>query len=282
MKQAFLKDDAFLADVARVAKDRSSLNLWWLGQSGFLLQYQEQHLLIDPYLSDSLSHKYAGSDKPHIRMTERVIAPEKLDFIDGVSSSHLHTDHLDSETLVALMEVNPKLKIIVPTAIIDLASQRLEVDKSRLSDINLKQSVTVGAFTLHGVRAAHEKLEYDQAGHPNFMGYIIQVGKFTLYHSGDTVLFDGLRDELSKWKIDLAFLPINGSDPARDVAGNLSASEAVKLAKDLTIGCVIPCHFDMFTFNTASPETFIDEARKQGQAYKVLQNGERFSLKGDD
>lgn len=282
MKQAFLQDDAFLADVARVAKDRSSLNLWWLGQSGFLLQYQEQHLLIDPYLSDSLSHKYAGSDKPHIRMTERVIAPEKLDFIDGVSSSHLHTDHLDSETLVALMEVNPKLKIIVPTAIIDLASQRLEVDKSRLSDINLKQSVTVGAFTLHGVRAAHEKLEYDQAGHPKCMGYIIQVGKFTLYHSGDTVLFDGLRDELSKWKIDLAFLPINGRDPARDVAGNLSASEAVKLAKDLTIGCVIPCHFDMFTFNTASPETFIDEARKQGQAYKVLQNGERFSLKGDD
>ena len=32
-------------------------------------------------------------------MTERVIAPERLDFIDVVTSSHNHTDHLDRDTL---------------------------------------------------------------------------------------------------------------------------------------------------------------------------------------
>jgi L-ascorbate metabolism protein UlaG (beta-lactamase superfamily) len=29
--------------------------LWWLGLSGFLIQWQGHHLLLDPYLSDSLT-----------------------------------------------------------------------------------------------------------------------------------------------------------------------------------------------------------------------------------
>src|SRR5437764_5124114 len=98
------------------ASDTANVHLWWLGQSGFLVQWQNHHLLLDPYLSDSLTHKYAETDKPHVRMTERVIAPERLDFIDVVTSSHNHTDHLDAETLGPLMRVNPKLQLVVPEA----------------------------------------------------------------------------------------------------------------------------------------------------------------------
>jgi L-ascorbate metabolism protein UlaG (beta-lactamase superfamily) len=48
-----LSDDAFLADVAGAAPE--VLHVWWLGQSGFLLAWQGSHLLLDPYLSDSLT-----------------------------------------------------------------------------------------------------------------------------------------------------------------------------------------------------------------------------------
>ena len=44
-------DDAFLADVAAARAEREQLHLWWLGQSGFLVQWQGNHLLFDPYLS---------------------------------------------------------------------------------------------------------------------------------------------------------------------------------------------------------------------------------------
>ena len=74
-----------------------------VGQSGYLVKWKGHRLLIDPYLSDSLTRKYAGTDKPHVRMTARVIAPEQLDFIDVVTSSHNHTDHLDAETLGPLL-----------------------------------------------------------------------------------------------------------------------------------------------------------------------------------
>src|SRR5512138_2201651 len=109
MIKPVLQDDAFLDDVRRAKNDPDQLHLWWLGQSGYLVQWQGQHLLLDPYLSDSLTKKYASTDKPHVRMTERVIAPEQLNFIDVVTSSHNHTDHLDGETLIPLLQANPAL-----------------------------------------------------------------------------------------------------------------------------------------------------------------------------
>jgi hypothetical protein len=63
--------------------------VWWLGQSSFLLQWQGHHLLFDPYLSDSLTHKYATTDKPHVRMTEIAITPQQLGYVQTVTCSHI-------------------------------------------------------------------------------------------------------------------------------------------------------------------------------------------------
>ena len=57
-------------------------------------------IAIDPYLSDSLTHKYATTNKPHVRMTARVVDPALLAMVSVVTSSHNHTDHLDAETIV--------------------------------------------------------------------------------------------------------------------------------------------------------------------------------------
>jgi L-ascorbate metabolism protein UlaG (beta-lactamase superfamily) len=81
----------------QAAKDH--FDVWWLGQSGFLIQWNGTLILFDPYLSDSLTKKYHDTKKPHVRMSDLVISPELLDGIDIVSSSHNHSDHLDAETL---------------------------------------------------------------------------------------------------------------------------------------------------------------------------------------
>src|SRR5881397_2703634 len=121
------KDEDFLEDVERARAEPEQLHLWWLGQSGFLVQWQGRHLVFDPYLSDSLTHKYAGTDRPHERMTERVVAPERLQFLQIVTSSHNHTDHLDKETLVPLMRANPKLELVIPEANREFVVNRLEI-----------------------------------------------------------------------------------------------------------------------------------------------------------
>jgi L-ascorbate metabolism protein UlaG (beta-lactamase superfamily) len=279
MIKPFLQDDAFLEDVLRASHDPDHLHLWWLGQSGFLIQWLGVHLLLDPYLSDSLTKKYANTDKPHVRMTERVIAPERLDFVDVVTSSHNHTDHLDGETLIPLMQANPNLRVIVSEANISFAAERLKVSPERLTPIRAdSQAIRVDSFTLNAIPSAHEGLEQDERGDHRYIGFIVQAGDRTIYHSGDCLLYDGLVDRLKNWKIDLALLPINGSDPARGVAGNFSAEEAAQLGKEINAGLVIPCHYEMFEFNTVAPEGFVKFAKEIGQSYRLLKCGERLDL----
>ena len=279
MIRPVLRDEAILADIADAARATEALHLWWLGQSGFLLQWEGRHLLTDPYLSDSLTKKYAGTDKPHVRMTGRIVAPEKLDFIDVVTSSHNHTDHLDGETLRPLIHANPDIRLMIPEANREFVAQRLQVNPRMPLGIDDGTSASAAGFRLTGVASAHEELERDPQGGCKFLGYIVELGPWKIYHSGDTVWYEGMTGRLQPWAPDVALLPINGRSPERRVPGNLNGREAAKLAKDIRARLVIPCHYEMFEFNTASPDEFVAEAQRLGQPCRVLKCGERFTLR---
>lgn len=279
MLKPVLQDDAFLEDVAYAEQHRDQLHLWWLGQSGFLIQWQGHHLLLDPYLSDSLTKKYASTNKPHVRMTERVIAPERLNFIDVVTSSHNHTDHLDGETLIPLLKANPNLKVIVSRANVRFAAERLYVSPERLTPIRADgEPIQMDPFTFRAIPSAHEALEQDENADHRYIGLIVQFGEWTLYHSGDCIPYEGLIDRLNTSQIHIGLLPINGRDPARGVAGNFTAEEAAELGKQTNVGIVIPCHYEMFEFNTVSPGGFVKYAEQIGQKYRLLKCGERLDL----
>ncbi len=277
MQRAFQKDDALLEDIARARAEGRS-RIWWLGQSGFLVHTPAATILFDPYLSDSLTRKYADTDKPHTRVTERVIAPERLGGIDLITSSHNHTDHLDAETLLPLLEANPQAQLVIPRANRAFVIDRLGRGESSLVEIDAGESLTVGKVTLHGIPAAHNRVERDEQGRCRFLGLVAQTGGRTFYHSGDTLLHEGLFAALAPFRPDVAFVPINGNKPERRVAGNLNGREAAELAKAMHARVAIPHHFDMFAFNTASPETFADECGRLGQPFRVLKNGEGYDL----
>ena len=277
MIRPVLQDEDFIADVQRAQRLRDQFHLWWLGQSGFLLQWNDKHLLFDPYLSDSLTKKYATTDKPHVRMTERVVAPEKLGFVNVVTSSHNHTDHLDAETLVPILRANPKLNIVIPEANREFVSDRLQVVAELPIGLDAGRHTTVNGFNIHAVPAAHEKIETDDEGRCKFLGYVVEFGGWRVYHSGDTVLYPGMAETLQQFPIDVALLPINGAKPERKVAGNLSAREAAELGAEIRARCVIPCHYDMFEFNTANPTEFVMHAKVAGVNARVLLAGERWS-----
>ena len=268
MIKPLLQDEAFLEDVRSAPAGR--INLWWLGQSGYLVQSDGHCLLIDPYLSDSLTHKYAGTSIPHVRMTERVISPDKLDFIDVVTSSHNHTDHLDGETLIPLLQANPSLTVIVPAANRQFAADRLKLSPGRLTPAHADgDPLSVGPFTFQAIPAAHETLKTDENGEHEFVGYLIEVAGRTIYHSGDCCMYAGLVERLQPRSLDLALLPINGRDPARGVAGNFNAEEAARLGRRIGAGLVVPCHYEMFEFNTVSPDGFVRAARAAGCPYQA-------------
>ncbi len=278
-----LCDDAFLAEVEQpLAED--ALRLWWLGQSGFLIRHGSRRLLLDPYLSDSLTEKYAATDQPHVRLTARVIAPERLHGIDVVTSSHNHTDHLDAATLRPLLASNPRMTLLIPEANREFVAQRLGIAATSPIGLDDGTTVSLGGFEFHGIAAAHNELERDESGRHRFLGYVIRAGRWTIYHSGDTLLYPGLAEKLRALApIDVALLPINGHKPARRVAGNLDGTEAAQLAHAISARGVIPCHYEMFAFNTADPrELFLPECERLGQPCRVLQTGEGWSVTARD
>jgi L-ascorbate metabolism protein UlaG (beta-lactamase superfamily) len=210
-------------------------------------------------------------------MTERVIDPGQLDFVGLVTSSHNHTDHLDGETLKPLIAANLDLAVVIPSANRQFVAERLGVEENWLHCLEVGEQFSHGPFTLHAVPAAHEQLDLDDEGRHPYLGYVASFGPWSIYHSGDTVPYEGMVDQLSPWNLDLAMLPINGRTATRDVPGNLWGREAVQLAREAGISMVIPCHYDMFTFNTETPDEFLREAAVTGQPVQVLQAGERFS-----
>src|SRR4029079_17623395 len=130
-----LDDESVLGEV-----DAATDALWWLGQSGFLLKRGGRFLLVDPYLSDSLTKKYAATDTPHVRMSRRVVAPERLGFVDVVLATHGHTDHLDPETLPHVGGA-----LVVPAGIAELARRRAGREPVTVSE---HQSMEIADFTV--------------------------------------------------------------------------------------------------------------------------------------
>jgi L-ascorbate metabolism protein UlaG (beta-lactamase superfamily) len=281
MKQAFQKDEAFMADVRRTL-DTGASALWWLGQSGFLVAQKGQAVVLDPYLSDSLTKKYANTDKPHVRVTERVVAPEALaeiGCIRTITSTHNHTDHLDAETLRPLLDKNPGARLVIPEANHDFVIERLGGSvSSRLVELDHEKSWSGDEITATGVAAAHNTAERDARGRHRFLGYVIRCYGFTIYHSGDTVWHEPALSALRHFRIDAALLPINGDRPERRVAGNLDGPQAAHVARAIGARLVVPCHYDMFEFNTAAPDEFAAECKRLKQPFRVLRNGERLNL----
>ncbi|MFN8357052.1 MAG: MBL fold metallo-hydrolase [Spirosomataceae bacterium] len=271
------QDEQLLHDILRSVNHLDGFRVWWLGQSGFLLQWQGKHLLFDPYLSDSLTHKYAHTDKPHTRLSKRVIAPALLPPIDIVTSSHNHTDHLDADTLLPILAKNPAIQLIIPEANRQFVSERLGCELDFPIGMNDQEPIGAQEFTFYGIPAAHNELERDANGYLKFMGYVVKFGDFSVYHSGDTLWYDDIVEHLLPHQIDIAFLPINGNKPERRVAGNLNAEEAARLGKAIKAKLVIPHHYDLFAFNTEDPQRFVEQAFYYQTPHRVLQLGEGIS-----
>jgi L-ascorbate metabolism protein UlaG (beta-lactamase superfamily) len=257
-----------------------SLNVWWLGQSGFLIQARTGILAVDLYLSEHLTRKYEGTARPHVRMTRAPLRGGDLRGLSLVLASHKHSDHLDPGTLPDLMAACPYAVLVVPEALVDHA-RSLVLPADRIAGIDACGVFEQAGFRVRAIPSAHEGLDTDATGHHLYLGFVIEAEGRRLYHSGDGLAYDGLADRLLAHRpFDALFLPINGRDPARGVPGNMSAAEAVDLAARIRPRYVVPHHYDMFTFNTVPVAAFASEARRlpPGVEPRILRCGERWEI----
>jgi len=224
----------------------------WLGQAGFVLRLGPHTVVVDPYLSDSLATKYAGTLFGHERSFPPPVDPARL-VCDLVICTHRHTDHMDAATLTALVGANPQLRICVPRAERDHAVG-IGLAPERLIEMSVGHTFTpLAGVNVTAIPAAHEELTTDEHGEHRFLGVILDTGSLTIYHSGDCVPYEGLVDTLRAAHVDVALLPVNGRDDYRrrhGVPGNFWIDEALELCDAAGIATLVGHHVGLFDFNT--------------------------------
>lgn len=241
------------------SKPRSGeVTLYWLGQAGFVIEFDRFRMLIDPYLSDSLAEKYQGTKYPHVRMMAAPVRPDELDRVDMVLCTHRHTDHMDPATLQPLARKFPHARFVVPAAVIDEAVKRCGVGVERLIAVNAgdRMEILDGCF-VSPIAAAHEALDRDRNGNYPWLGYVIDARGVRVYHSGDCIPYPGLDESVAAHAPHVALLPVNGRDAQRSgngVPGNFTLDEAVALARNAGAQAMIAHHHGLFDFNTISSD----------------------------
>jgi L-ascorbate metabolism protein UlaG (beta-lactamase superfamily) len=268
------------------AADCPTPNLWWLGQSGFVIKYQGIIFYIDPYLSESLTDKYQQTERPHIRMTECPLDPSTITHADLVLCTHKHSDHLDPRTVSAILEASARAKLVLPKSLTEHAHS-IGIPYHRMtttdSDLRVEYFKDGHYGRVYAIPSAHEQLDWTSPGGYPYLGYLIRFGPWTIYHAGDCVPYEGLAERLKPYRVSLALLPINGRDPKRGVPGNFEIPEAAQLAEDIGAEWLAPMHYDMFTFNTVDVNRFIEHmlGSRPAQRFKVFECGERWALPND-
>ena len=253
--------------------DNGGIAIWWLGQAGFLIRYNDINLVIDAYLSDFLAEKYKGNEYPHIRMMEAPIPMEDLTNIDFFISSHAHSDHMDPGLIPVLRDNCPDCHFVVPEAVKDIALER-GIPEDRLTGVNGGDTFSLASWIkLTAIPSAHEDIKKDSRGNHFFLGYVLDFGDFRVYHSGDCLPYEGLENWLKPFNIDLALLPVNGRNEelsSRGIAGNFNIDQAFKILRDNDINYMIPHHFGMFDFNTVDFVNLKDTIKKIGVGDRIF------------
>ncbi len=255
-----LSGEALIDDV-RATEHLPGMHIWWLGQSGFLVRFPGETVLVDPYLSETMTEKYAGTSTPHDRRTGLAVDPALLSFVDVVLATNAHLDHLDPGTLPHVLAGNAAY--VCPAGSEDIATERA----GRPPDETLAAgySAAFGGFWIEGVPAHH-------ADAPEAVGYVVRNGAYAFYHAGDSRRVEGMAEAVALSDVDAAFLPINGTD------GNMNGTDAARLAYEASAHVAIPCHHQMFRCEEIGTARFVAECARLRQQYRLPRVGERITI----
>ena len=233
-------------------------SLTWLGQAGFLIEIEGLRILVDPFLS---GHEARLFPPPPIE--------PYIEAVDWLLVTHEHLDHLDVDFLPVLAQRSPGVTVVLPTPIVHQAARvapGIRTTGVQPGDVlELSPEISLDVLPAwHGVEVADAYSDgRGEDGLARFVGYVVQAPGLSIYHSGDTLVTDELREALSSHGIDVALLPVNGRDYYREdlgLIGNMDEREAVRLALENRVRLLVPMHWDLFRGNTVRPGDAVDEA----------------------
>lgn len=259
----------------------STLRIYYVNHSTFLIQVAGYSILTDPVWSDRVSpFSWAGPQ----RMRPPGIAWEDLPAIDLVLISHNHYDHLDISTLLRLEAEHSPLMIspLGVSAFLKKKGISNTVELDWWEDKSFNEVITISCvqaqhFSGRGMFDRNKTL---------WAGYVLNTPAGNVYFAGDT----GYGDFFAKigkeyGPIRLALLPIGAYIPRWFMSPiHISPEEAVRIHLDLNAEKSIGMHYGTFPLaddGMEQPVQDLEKAKKEHhvQAFEVLREGSYLDIR---
>ncbi|WP_406729353.1 MBL fold metallo-hydrolase [Streptomyces sp. GD-15H] len=250
----------------------------FIGNATLLIRYGELTLLTDPNFLHRGQFAHLGYGLVSRRLTEPAIDVADLphEDLDAVVLSHLHGDHFDRVARRGLDRGLP----FVTTPHGSLLLKGLYGFR-RATGLRTWQSCTlrhgdssVRVISLPGRHAPGPA----RALLPPVMGSLLEFGdrsgetRLVFYLSGDTLMYDGLREIAKRYPdIHLAVLHLGGTTLPGGLMVTMDAEQGADLFDLLRPRRALPIHHSDYTVFRSSLEDFLAEAGRRGHEARLVQ-----------
>lgn len=232
----------------------------WIGHASFLIQINGFNILTDPIFGDIkiLNDPIAEVRSSIITLTKRAIKPgitlKNIPHIDAIVISHDHSDHTDTDGLMALQKkCNPAIFIPVGSRSLFRSMGFTRIIECTWWD---RYKLTKGdqSISITCVPAYHWSVRFSLQSYRRSLwsGWMISNQNTNIYFAGDTAygpFFKEIGEQFPS--IDVALLPIGPSGPLEEKENkhkyqHIDAREAVDAFIDLNARTFVPMHYGTF------------------------------------
>lgn len=257
--------------------------LEFIGNATVLLRLGDFTILTDPNFIHRGEEIPLGYGLTTTRLTDPALEIEDLPPLDLVVLSHWHADHFDRVAEERLPRTLPILT--TPEAARELgdrgfgAATALETWQTDRRD---KDGTRLSITALPG-RHAPSALS---VALPDVMGTLLELTPgpdrpgMRLYITGDTIMYDGLREIPGRYpQLDVALVHLGGTR-VMGVTVTMDAEQGVELLELVRPRMAIPIHFDDYEAFKSPLEDFVSAVHDAGLADRVrlVGRGEWISL----
>lgn len=253
--------------------------MWWLACTGIWLKTAQANIAIDfwsqggrrtkkqpPYeeIKDFQMSRMCGSKllPPFLRLSPHVIDPFAMTQLDALFATHIHGDHICPYVAAAAVQ-NTETIMVGPELCGDMwrewgvPEERIKIvhpgDTVKLKDIEV---VVVESFD-RTVLLTPPPYDYDFATQPlpdmdeRAVNYIVKTSGGSLYHSGDSHFSTGFYEQGQQHEIDVTLVSYGDNGPG--IQDKVTASDCLRIGRDLGTKVFIPFHYDMWSFQSVNP-----------------------------